>query len=185
MSGMARLGPVIPGSVATFIASSSERLRRIVASRDSYAYTMTSVRMPRRSSRRIRCRHASTRSIAISCGISDVQVNFRHPAVRSRGYAQLVPGDRLDDEFRAVTGLAPANRLNARGLERDHAELAEPHPLAVKPVQDLAQPRHQQRFVIAPAGLERVLLPPFHAAGLVRDREQRQRGIREQLRQRA
>src|SRR5712691_12283927 len=99
MSGMARLGPAIPGSVATFIACSSDRSLRICSISASLAYTSTLVRIPRDSSRGIRKRSPSMDSICIS----DIQVHFRGPELAPLLDFQLVVGYRFDPEMRAVS----------------------------------------------------------------------------------
>src|ERR1051326_5179593 len=98
MSGMARLGPTMPGRVATFIACSSEASLRICSISGALAYTTTSVRIPRVSSFAMRWRKASICSICIS----DVQVNFGNPGAVALFDSQLMVRDCLYDEARPV-----------------------------------------------------------------------------------
>src|SRR4051812_48609778 len=95
---MARLDPTMPGRVATFIACSSERSLRICTIKGALAYTTTSVRMPRASSRAMRCRKASICSICIS----DIQINFGNPDTVALLDSQLMVRDGLYDELCAV-----------------------------------------------------------------------------------
>src|SRR6266700_1916900 len=135
---MARLGPAIPGSVATFMACSSDRSLRICSISTSLAYTSTLVRIPRDSSRGMRKRNPSRDSICIS----DIQVHFRGPEPAALLDFQLVIRHRLDPEMRAmsrrVARLAQADCVDGHVTERSHAEFAKCDSLAVKPVEHLA-----------------------------------------------
>src|SRR5271157_5773975 len=146
---MARLGPTIPGSVATFMACSSERSLRICAIRASLAYTMTSVNMPRASSRGMRWRNASMASIRIS----DIQVHFGDPQAAAPLDLQLVICHGLHNQARAVAQriarFAHAHGLDGGIAELRHPEILEGDELAIEPVEHLVQPIHQQRFAVA------------------------------------
>src|SRR5436305_10551400 len=98
MSGMARLDPTMPGKVATFIACSSEESLRICSINRALAYTTTSVRIPRLSSRAMRWRKGSICSICIS----DVQINFGNPGAVALFDSQLMVRDALNNQMRPV-----------------------------------------------------------------------------------
>src|ERR1051325_10130089 len=148
MSGMARLGPTMPGNVATFIACSSEESLRIWSISRALAYTTTSVRIPRFSSRPMRWRKASICSICIS----DVQVNLGNPIAVALFDSQLMVCDRLNDELCAMPFRIPrftcGDRVDSL-LRQSYAKFPQRDALAVIPVQDLVEPVDHQPIAIA------------------------------------
>src|ERR1017187_2455182 len=135
MSGMARLDPTIPGRVATFMACSSERSLRICAISASLAYTMTSVRMPRASSRGMRCRNASMASMRIS----DIQVHFRDPQAAAPLDLQLMIRHGLHNQAGAVAyrvaRFAHAHSLDHRIPELSHPKIPKGDDVSIEPVE--------------------------------------------------
>src|SRR5438105_4863538 len=139
MSGIARLDPTMPGNVATFIACSREESLRICSISGALAYTTTSVRIPRVSSRAMRWRKGSICSICIS----DIQVNFGNPGAVALFDSQLMVRDRFHNEARPVpfriARLADRDRVDML-LRQFCAKLTQRDAFAVVPIQDLVEP---------------------------------------------
>src|SRR4051812_27931085 len=184
MSGMARLDPTMPGNVATFIACSSEESLRICSISGALAYTTTSVRIPRFSSRAMRWRKGSICSICIS----DVQINCGNPGAVALFDSQLMVRDGLHNQARPVPFRIPrfAGRNGVNPLVRQFdAKLPQRDALPVVPIQDLVQPIDHQSIAIAALGGDAILFARLGRLGVPRDREHRDCGVGEQLLERA
>src|SRR5271157_4987735 len=187
---MARLDPTIPGSVATFMAFSRERSLRICAISASLAYTMTSVRMPRASSRGMRCRNASmVSSERTRIRISNVQVHLGYPQPAAPLDLQLVIRHGLHNQARAVAcsvaRFTHTHGLDGRLSKLRHPKIPEGDALPIEPVEHLVQPIHQQRFAVAALDRQRVLSLGLDRARVGGNRKHGQRGMREQVGKRA